>query len=530
MIARKLLSLFAQRGAAESWSSIDPRDPNLAKIFGIDKKTKSGVAVNYTVSMGYPAFMRGVDILSNGVKKIPMHVYDVQESGRSIIRSHPAERLLNRKPHPMITIDRFKQLLTHYAIVHGNGLAYIVRDNRGTPVELVPLLPQKSGIVNMRHGDIADSFDDGGELFYFTKIGAETRKIPASDMFHVMGISPDGLWGLSRVELFRESIGLGLAAREHGSRLFGQGVSAPGAIKVKRGLDDEAYERLRKSLLQAGEGLGKAHRFMVLEEGMDIQELTMSNEDAQFLQTREFEIREIANIVGIQAAKLGDRKEQSYNSLEMSNQEHKDDDLMPWLCAWKHQADDKLLTEEEKESGTIETDFEDEYLEWVPFADRVEGAVKLFHGGLSKRNEGRRRVGLPPSDDENADEFLRPANINLDSDPNAVSVVTPNEAAASAVDDLRPKWEALVEESTAGVLKRLKKQATGKAKKGASEFLSWLDGLETEQGPEVIREHVSQEVAVFKSQLNEIAESVAADGLLAAVEQACSITTEGATA
>jgi len=523
MIAKGLLSMFGQYGAAQSWSNIDPRDPNLAKLFGYGNKTKAGVQVNYETTLGYPAFKRGVEILSNGVKKIPLHVYEETEAGQKVDRMHPAEKLVSRKPHPWITADRFKQLLTHYALMRGNGLAYIHRANDGTPIDMTPLLPDRTGLVKMQNGQIADEFDSAGELYYYTHVGGEVRRLPASDVLHIMGLSPDGLWGHSVIDMLKESIGVGLGAREHGARFFGQGMASPGAIKVPKGLEDEEYERLERSIQKAGEGLGKAHRFMVLEEGTEIQELSMSHEDAQFLQTREFEIREVANIVGVQAAKLGDRKEQSYNSLEMSNQEHKDDDLMPWLCAWAHQCSDKLLTEDELDSGSYSIDFDDEHLEWVPYKERAEGVVKLYHGGLLNRTEGRKKINLPPSTDENRDEFLRPVNIMLDSDehPGTASMPsTPSDNAAYA--DLLPRWESLVQESRENTMKRLRKMAIGKAKKGSSEFVQWLDELSDEQGPETIREHIKADITQFKAELNELIESTTASELLSAVEEFCS--------
>ena len=247
-------------------------------------------------------------------------------------------------------------------------------------------------------------------ISYRTVIGGKPFTMLAENVLHIRGLSFDGLWGWPVVDLLRETFGLGLGAREMGARFFGQGMVAAGIIMVPHALDEEAEANLRRSLALQTESMDQKHRLMLLEEGAKFEKLTIDPEQAQFLQTRQFEIREIANVIGIQAHKLGDTTRTSFASLEQANQEHLDDDLDPWLVAWEEECWDKLLTEEEKLTGSHFVEFNRRALLRADLAARSSHYASGRQWGYYSANDIRRFESLDTIG-EKGDVYLQPANM-----------------------------------------------------------------------------------------------------------------------
>jgi len=506
---------------ARTWDAAHPRDPAIAEWFTDRKNSVAGVAVTDEKVLGLPSVLRGVNIISNGLGKLDLDVYRTSTTGRNVDRRHFARRLISSpfgKPNDEMSIDDFMSVLVHFAILWGNGVAAIERDESARPVSLIPLLPDRTyPFRRMPGGEINTNIDTSrGQLMYGSRIGGAWRSFLPENVLHIKGLTTNGIWGLSVGRIVRETFGSELARREHGARLFGQGANIAGFVTMPHGLDEEAAKNFKQSMREATSGLGSAFKIIALEEVTKFIPTTMPNKDAQFLELAEFNRQDIANIIGIQASKLGDRKEQSYNSLEQSNQEHKDDDLCPWINKIRNEFSEKLLTERQKQNETHIIDYDDSRLEWVPYRDRVEGAVRAFHGGLTDRDEGRERIGYPPSRDEQ--EFLRPANIQHDDD---VEVIEP--LAPPIPPEPEESMEArLMLECLQSVMTRLCRQANKKTKT-AGEFIHWLDELEEKQGSELIHGNSQPMVVEFKRELNTIIENVTNDQLVQSVSEYTSV-------
>lgn len=487
MIAEFLLAPFT-RWAAETIDGVHPRDPALVRIFGGGARTTSGVAIDETRALGYPALWRGVNILCNGVSKVPLFV--LRKEGRKKHRdtSHPAYARLRRSANEEMPAGRFRKTLQHHALLWGNGYAHISRDEAGRPIELITLLPDRTKPFRT----------DDGQMLYRTVIGGQTRTFLKDNVLHIPGLGFDGMMGYPVVEILRESIGLGMAAREFGSRFFGQGANAAGIVTLPNGMDEEAEENFLKSIHQAHAGLGVSHRIMLLEDGAKFQSTTIEPEHAQFLQTREFEIREIANIIGVQPHKLGDPSRKSYNSLEQSNQEHLDDDLEPWFCAWEEECESKLLTEEEKASESHVIEFERKALMRTNLAARTSHYASGRQWGYYSANDVR---ALENMDDigEQGDVYMIPTNMapanapittpDVD-DPPAMpdeSVASPTieheiEAKSRVTPEQSESLRGLVEDTLRRIAKRFGNQAR-KSAKTPNSYCKWLDDCKENNHP-----------------------------------------------
>lgn len=520
-------------GAALTIDGAHPGDPALKKILGMGSQTKAGVSIDHDSVMGLPAVMRGVNIVSNGVAKVPFYVFknNADDAGRTWDKSHVSWTAVTRKPHPEFTSSVLRQTMTAWAMLWGNAVAYINRPNwpnRG-PVELIPLLPDRTGAVRIsqemvRRAGLGD--EAIGRLYYTSRIDGDDVSYPHDQCLHIRGLGPNPYWGYNVVDVLREALGGPMAAQEFGNRFYGQGANPAGWVTIPDGLEEEAEERFVESLRRASEGMGKAHRLAVLEEGAQFKQWTVDPEKAQFLEGKQFDVRLVAMAIGIKVHKLIDSANSSFKSLEQANQEHKEDDLIPWISRWREEMSDKLLTEEQLATDSHAIDVDDEYMEWAPFAERASGVVELYNNGLVDKEEGRRRVNFGPSGSQFAHRFRKPINIAFEDEQ---VVPTSQPRMDTDGDQSAAKWQATAEELRADhldrIAKRLAKQAETKAAKkdGGKDFVAWVDGMKSESGPESIQADVDELYQSLQSKMAAVAEEASAETL---AEQVASVAAE----
>lgn len=367
----------------------------------------SGVIVTKETALGYPAVWRGISLISGYVAKIAFPVYkrtmdEAGESGKEKAKLHPAYRLLIRQPNEDMTAFTFKQVLQSHALTHGNGYAAILRDGRGDPYELLLLNPTMTYPRRMN-----------GTLDYVTYVNGEWRGIVQRDVFHLKGLSCDGIMGYSVVDKLRDAIGIGMAAQDFASRFFKNNARPSYAIKLPGALrDDEAVKRFRENINNIHAGPANSMRPMLLEQGAEVTTLGFNNQDSQFLQTREFEVRQIANILGLPPHKLGDSSRTSYNSLEQENQSFLDDTLDFWFGGWEAEANSKLLREKEKQDDTHFCEFHRQSLVRANLSSRTSSYHLALQDGWMNRDEVRSRENLNPIPDGAGKVFLQPLNMS----------------------------------------------------------------------------------------------------------------------
>jgi len=523
MIVEAVRDMFA----ALTFDGTNPRDPAIRKMLGLGMDTKAGVQIDHTRVMAIPAIKRAVQIITDKMYGMPWYVFKESPDGREFDTSHPSWRCVVDQANEEIDAATLRQQLTQWAMTWGNGCAAIYRPPEwptGGHVELIPMLPDRTKLTRVSKS-VAEKYGDlsmAGTLMYETTIGGQLTLLFPGDVIHIRGVGDNPYWGYDIVELMSETFGGAIAKEEFANRLFGQGATPAGFVEMEGSLDEESEENYMASLVQAMQGLGKAHKIILLEEGAKFKPSTIDPQKTQMLEGRQFDVRLLAMTIGIKVHKLIDGANSAFKSLEQANQEHKDDDIIPWVNKWRQQTHAKLLTDSQRFERTHSIDVDDEYLEWIPFADRAAGTVELYNNGLIEKDEGRRKVNFGPSKSARAKQYRIPSNIVYEDDLAMVAANQPapaNNAPNGLADEIpcetTKKMEETIQELSDAHLDRVKsrlvKVAGGKAKQGGKAFLTWLDALQPESAPPSIQGAVDSIYKDFCVAANKIAESATTD-------------------
>lgn len=365
-------------------------------------KSVSGVRVSRSKALGYPAVWRAVSLISGDVGKLPLLVYKQTGKNKQPDPKHPVYRLLLRKPNDAMTAFVFKQTLMLHVLTHGNGYAYIDRDGAGRATQLLLLDPDSCEPIRVNE-----------QLWYLYTLphGGETRKLPAEEVLHFKGLGFDGLRGLPVLKLARDALGAAIAARDHSARYFSNGARPGGVLEHPGKLTDQARKNMRESWDRVHRGLENAHKVAILEEGTKYNGFASNARDAQLLETREFDAREVANIFGVPTHKLGDPSKVAYNSLGEENQSYYDDTLSRWLKAISEECHDKLLSEQEKAKESHCVDFDYQEIQRANLPAQVDFADRLFRAGIINQDEARAIFSYNPAPDSKGQQFFVPNTL-----------------------------------------------------------------------------------------------------------------------
>lgn len=436
----------------------------------------SGVRVGTKRALGYPAYWRAVNLIAGDVGKIPLITYRMQGQNREHDTKHPAYRLLATKPNRHCTAYYFKQTLMGHVLTSGNGYAYIDRDRSGVPLELLVLDPRTVTPFKMR-----------GELYYVYEPGNnESRRLPAVDVIHWKGLGFDGNVGYPVLEYMADSMGLAVGARDYSARYFRNNTN-PGGVLIHPGkLQPTARQNMRESWERLHKGLDNVHKIAILEEGVEYKAFQSNARDAQLLESRQFDAREIANIFGVPSHKLGDSSKVAYNSLGEENQSYLNDTLSSWFAMISQECTDKLLSEAEKATGTHCVDFDYSAIQRANPEAQMNYAKAGFAGGIMTKNEARATIGLNATADDSGEEFVELAakpgvgamvedDSEEDTKPAENDAKTPENARSKGIS---PGLRLLIDDIGGRMVRRLATHAERAAKVGKLE--EWAKTVEND--------------------------------------------------
>lgn len=372
-------------------------------------ESASGVRVTRNKALGLSAIWRGVNLIAGDVGRHPFRVYRYDGVGMVPDTRHQAA-LVMRRPNDMMTPFTFRQTLQAHALLDGNGYAYIVRDLDARPIELLPLDPGRTWPVRA-NGVLWYVFETDYPVPGRRRNAKNMVRIPSADMLHIKGLGFDGLCGYGVVSILKEPIGGAIASRDYGGRYF-RNDGRPGLVlEVPPGMKPEAIKNLRESWDKLHTGVENAHRVAILRDGVKmVPRGGATAKDSQLLENREFDTREIANVLGVPPHKLGDPSKTAYNSLESENQGYQDDTLDRWFVAWEQESDSKLLTEEEKAAESHCCKFDARPIARVNLQARGDYYSKAIQAGWLSRDEVRGYENLNPIPGGAGATWDRPVN------------------------------------------------------------------------------------------------------------------------
>lgn len=300
-------------------------------------QSKSGVSVTEETALYSSAVYASIRILSETIASLPLPVYKrLNNGGKEKARDHPLYKILHDQPNEEMTAFSFWETLVSHINLWGNGYAEIEFNNAGSIVALWPLPPNKVKVKrNSKNKEIEYEI-------YLSNGNVKTLK--SWQVLHIPGLGFDGLIGYSPIRMAREAIGLGIAAEEFGSRFFSNGTNIGGIIEHPGKLSEPAHKSLKADLNEKYEGLGKSHRLILLEEGMKFAKNTIPPNDAQFLETRKFQVTEIARIFRIPPHLIGDLERATFSNIEHQSIEFVIHTIRPWLIRIEQAIKMKLFT------------------------------------------------------------------------------------------------------------------------------------------------------------------------------------------
>lgn len=316
-----------------------------AFLFG---NTSSGKCVNERTAMQATAVYACVRILSEAIAELPLHVYRYRaDGGKERIPSHPLYYLLHDEPNPEMTSFVFRETLMGHLLIWGNAYAQILRNGRGQVMALYPLLPSKMEVSRSTSGALIYTYyRDADESGVNPKGGYVTLR--REEILHIPGLGFDGLIGYSPIAMAKNAIGMSLATEEFGATFFGNGASPGGVLEHPGVIKD--IQRVKDSWNSAYQGSSNAHKIAVLEEGMKFQAIGIPPEQAQFLETRKFQIDEIARIFRVPPHMVGDLEKSSFSNIEQQSLEFVKYTLDPWVVRWEQALQQSLILPSEKPS------------------------------------------------------------------------------------------------------------------------------------------------------------------------------------
>lgn len=479
------MKIFSNFFKKEKRSSVHPSDhmPQsklIDYIFGMGSSTESGEVVNAKTAQNITAVSACVRVLSEDISTIPLIIYrKLKQGGQERAYKHPIYKLLHRKPNNWQTSAEFRGMMLNNFLLRGNAYAEKIFANNGLVKQLIPLNPDR---VYPFMGP------DGKKAYQYTDLKGKTRIILPHEMHHLSDISHNGLEGLSRIEQSKEALGFSLATNKYGAKIFANGAVPGIVLKHPTKLSPEARKNLVETWEKRHQGSENANRPALLEEGLEYQQVGITPDDAQFLDSKKFSRSEVCGIFRVPPHKIGDLEKSTFSNIESQAIEYVVDAIRPIAVLWEQALVRDLLNDKEQETLYIE--FLLDGLFRGDLKSRYDAyAIGRERGWLSA-NDIRRKENMNPI--KGGDVYLAPLNmvpieqLGISSDKEGRSLAESEhrsinetrsyEETKRTKDSFRPLFEEaakrVVNQEVKTVKAALKKYLE---KRSVSEFEKWIE-------------------------------------------------------
>lgn len=453
-------------------------------VQGYGEDTYSGEQVTVEGALSVGAVLAAFTILMEDTASLPLMVYRRLTRGKERDVNSPYYLLLHDAPNPEHTSMVYREFVMGHLLGWGNHYSQKIWDRKGILRELWPLRPDRMKVARV----------NGERRYTYTLESGQTRIFRQEEIWHIPAFGFDGLIGYSRIALARHAIGLSIAAEKYGSHFFKNGAAPGIAIKHPGKLGDTAFNNLKESWDEQHKGVENSHKPAILEEGMSIEKLGIPPDDAQFIETRKFQLGEIARMFRVPGHLIGDldRSTSWGSGIEQQELGYLSHTLRPWLKRIEQGAMKDLLLTSEKKDTIIEHLVED-FLR-TDISARMTAYVQAINNGIMTRNEARERENLNPI--EGLDKVLMPLNMTTVEDgeePNPQGVVDDEDAADTNENEMQTlslSLTPLLREAAERMARREKNEISDAAKRYKNDpqkISAWLETFYKTIHPEYMR-------------------------------------------
>ena len=369
--------------------------------------TAAGVFISETNAMRTAAVYACVRVLAEAVASLPLNIYRRVDDGQKVAYDHNLQRILHNEPNPKMTSFVFRETLMSHLLLWGNAYAQIIRDGGGRVRALYPLAPDR----------ISVNCDETGNTYYTYWYGANERRgqdggnqviLRDYEVMHIPGLSYDGLIGYSTIDLARSAIGMAVATENYGASFFANGAVPSGVLEHTGSIRDE--QAVREAWNKLHQGTGRGNNTAILEDGMTYHVVSTAPEQAQFLETRKFQIDEICRIFRVPPHMIADLEKSSFSNIEQQSLEFVKFSLDPWITRWEQSMYQSLLLPSEKDDYFIK--FNLDGLLRGDYETRMKGYSIGIQNGIMSPNDIRRleNMNLIPAE-EGGDNYIVNGNM-----------------------------------------------------------------------------------------------------------------------
>ena len=424
MLTSTLSGIFKARDKPEN------RTAGSAYTFYMGGST-SGKNVTERSAMQMTAVYSCVRILAEAVAGLPLHLYKyTAEGGKEKAIDHPLYRLLHDEPNPEMSSFVFRETLMTHLLLWGNAYAQVIRNGKNEVIALYPLMPNKMSVDRDENGHLYYTYYRGSDEAIKNKEFAVT--LQPSDVLHIPGLGFDGLVGYSPIAMAKNAIGMAIACEEYGAKFFANGATPGGVLEHPGAIKDP--QRVRESWQAAFGGSSNSNKVAVLEEGMKYTPISISPEQAQFLETRKFQINEIARIFRVPPHMVGDLEKSSFSNIEQQSLEFVKYTLDPWVIRWEQSIMRALLSNAEKKDYFVK--FNLEGLLRGDYQSRMNGYAIGRQNGWMSANDIRELENLDRiPEEEGGDLYLINGNMLPLKDAGAFANTTDNDGKEENPDE-----------------------------------------------------------------------------------------------
>jgi HK97 family phage portal protein len=365
-------------------------------------RTPSGIRVNADNAMACSAYTACIRVISDAVSALPLHVFErMANGGKQKAQTHPVYRLLHMQPNPWQTAQEFRDWMTGMYLHYGASYAEIRPGARGAVSELWPLHSSRMEVERL---------EDGTLRYRYREPGGRQTVYSQEQIFCLRFTTEDGIKAIPTYKIFQNAIGLSQALETHGSTYFGNNARPGIVLESENPIPVEAAERLREQWERMHRGPDRAFRTAILPNGVKAHELSGSNEAAQFLETRQYQVIEICRAFRVPPHMIQDLTRSTYSNIEVQGTEFVQHCLLPHLKRWEAAisrdliVDDETYFAEHNVNGLLRGDH----------ASRSAFYVSALQNGWMTINEIREAENLNPIGPDGDKHFIQQNMTTLD--------------------------------------------------------------------------------------------------------------------